>query len=106
MRSNKLESIQGLTNIEQLKPIASLSPLEEWQRGAIVNTIQICLLVSHILYNQKMLIDTAMDRGEKNLQFYNSTLIVKRLFGLIDDGYMIKKEFLQIKKDLKIKFDK
>ncbi|MDO9207504.1 MAG: hypothetical protein Q7T91_04555 [Sulfuricurvum sp.] len=89
-----------------MKPIPSLSPREELQRGEIVSAPKIFLLISHILYNQKILIDMVMDRGEKNLQFYTSMKMVKYLFKVGEEGYMMRKEFYQIKKDLKIRFDK
>jgi hypothetical protein len=106
MRLNKLEPIQELSKIKRLKPIPSLSPREEWQRGEIVSGVLINLLIAHILYNQKILIDTVMDTGEKRLQFHNSMMIIKYLFKVDEAGYMMKKEFMKIKKDLKIKFDK
>jgi hypothetical protein len=107
MRLSKPKSIQDLTNLKRLKPIRSLSPREEWQRGAIVNAIEIILLISHVNYNVMMIIEDGKEwTGEKELLINSHLLIVKRLFGLIDDGYMMKKEFLQIKKDFKIRFDK
>jgi hypothetical protein len=105
MRLNKPKAIQGLTNIKRLKSIPSLSPREEWQRGGIVNAPKIFLLISHILYNQKILIDTVMDRGEKNLQLYTSTKMVKYLFKAGEEGCMMKKDFNQVKRDFKIRFD-
>lgn len=107
MKSNKPKSIRDLTNLKRLKPIPSLTPREEWQRGAIVNAIKIILLISHINYNAMMIIEDGKEwTGEKRLLINSHLLIVKRLFGLIDDGYMMKKEFLQIKRDFKIRFDK
>jgi hypothetical protein len=107
MRSNKPKPIQDLTNLKRLKPICSLSPREEWQKGEIVNAIKIILLISHISYNAMMIIEDGKEwTGDKRLLINSHLLIIKRLFGLIDDGYMMKKEFLQIKKDFKIRFDK
>lgn len=103
----KLESIQSLTSLKLLKPISSLSPREEWQRGATVNAVKILLLISHVNYNAMMIIEDGKEwTGEKRLLIDSHLLIVKRLFHAVDEGYMMKKEFLQIKKDFKIKFDK
>lgn len=103
----KLESIQSLTSLKPLKPISSLSPREEWQRGATVNAVKILLLISHVNYNAMMIIEDGKEwTGEKRLLIDSHLLIVKRLFQLEkEQGYMMKKEFSQIKKDFKIKFD-
>jgi hypothetical protein len=58
MRSNKLEPIQGLTNIKRLEPIPSLSP-------PIVSGVTINLLIAYLLHDQSLLIDTVTDAGEK-----------------------------------------
>lgn len=106
MRSNKPKAIQGLTNIKRLKSIPSLSPREEWQRGKIVNWSHIALLISHVNYNAMMIIQDGKEwTGEKELLLNSHLLIVKRLFGLMDEGYMMKKEFMQIKSDFNIRFD-
>lgn len=110
MRLNSMETLsllQSVTSIKRLKPIPPLSPREEWQRGAIVNWSHISLLISHVNYNAMMIIEDGKEwTGEKELLLNSHLLIVKRLFGLMDDeGYMMKKEFLQIKKDFKIRFD-
>ena len=91
-----------------MKPIPSLSAREEWQRGAIVNAIEIILLISHVNYNAMMIIEDGKEwTGEKKLLIDSHLLIVKKLFELEkEQGYMMKKEFNQIKKDFKIKFDK
>lgn len=103
----KLEPIQSLTSLKPLKPIPSLSPREEWQRGGTVNAVKILLLISHVNYNAMMIIEDGKEwTGEKRLLIDSHLLIVKRLFHAVDEGYMMKKEFLQIKKDFKIKFDK
>lgn len=103
----KLEPIQSLTNLKHLKPIPPLSPREEWQRGAIVNAIEIILLISHVNYNAMMIIKDGKEwTGEKALLIDTHLLIVKRLLQIDEEqGYMMKKEFLQIKKEFKVTFD-
>lgn len=71
-----------------------------------MNAIKINLLIAYILYDAKMLSENIKDVCETRLIFNSYMLIVKRLFELMDEGYMMKKEFNQIKRDLKIKFDK
>lgn len=108
MRSNKPKPIQDLTNLKRMKPIPSLSAREEWQRGAIVSGIKINLLISYTLYNAMMILEDGKEwTGEKALLIDTHLLIVKRLLQIDEEqGYMMKKEFNQIKKDFKIKFDK
>jgi hypothetical protein len=107
MRLNKLKAIQGLTNIKHLEPIPSLSPREEWQKGAIIGSVKILLLISYVNYDAMMIIEDGKEwTGEKALLIDTYLLIVKKLFGKLDEGYMMKKEFLQIKRDFKIRFDK
>ena len=106
MKSNKPKSIQDITNLKRLKPIPSLSPREEWQLGEIVSAVKILLLISYVSYYAMMIIEDGKEwTGDKALIFNSYMLIVKRLFELVDDGYMMKKEFNQIKRDFKIKFD-
>jgi hypothetical protein len=97
MRLNKLEPIQGLTNIKRLEPIPSLSP-------PIVSGATITLLIAHLLHDQSLLIDTVVDEGEKNLQFYTSMKMIKYLFKADKEGYMMLKEFNKIKRDFNIRF--
>ncbi|AFV98255.1 MULTISPECIES: hypothetical protein [unclassified Sulfuricurvum] len=107
MRSNELKTIQAVPKIKRLKPIPSLSPREEWQRGEIVNAVKILLLIAYVNHDAMMIIEDGKEwTGEKALLIDTYLLIVKRLFGYVDEGYMMKKEFNQIKKDLKIRFDK
>lgn len=106
MRSNKLEVIQELPKIQRLKAIPSISPIEDWQKGEIVNAIKILLLISYVNYDAMMIIEDGQEwTCDKALLINSYMLIVKRLFELVDDGYMMKKEFNQIKKNFKIKFD-
>jgi len=44
-------------------------------------------------------------QGEKALQFDKITKVVKYLFECIEEGWMMKKEFNQIKKDFNIKLE-
>lgn len=110
MRSNKLEKLsllQIFPKIQRLKPIPSLSPHEKLQRGEIVNAVKILLLIAYVNHDAMMIIEDGKEwTGDKALIIDSYLLIVKRLFGFLDDGYMMKKEFLQIKKDFKIRFDK
>lgn len=107
MRSNKPKPIQDITNLKRLKPIPSLSPREEWQRGEIVNAVKILLLISYVNYDAMMIIEDGKEwTGDKALLVNSYMMITKRLFEKLDEGYMMKKEFMKIKKNLKIKFDK
>ena len=106
MSLNKLEAIQGLTNLKQLKPISPLSPREEWMRGEIVNSIDLISLSARLLLNQSIFIKTISDHGERALQYDNTIKVIKHLFECIDEGWMLQKEFNQIKKVFNIKLDK
>jgi len=106
MSLNKLEAIQGLTNLKQLKPISPLSPREEWMRGEIVNSIDLLSLSARLLLNQSLSIGQRAGKGEKALQYDNTIKVIKHLFECIEEGWMLKKEFNQIKKVFNIKLDK
>ena len=106
MKLSKPKSIQGLTEIKRLKPIGKLLQIEDWQNGAIVDSIKIILLISHVNYNAMMIIEDGKEwTGEKALIIDSHLLIVKRLFERMDDGYIMQKEFNRIKRDFKVKFD-
>ena len=71
-----------------------------------MNAIQICLLISHVGYNAMMIIEDGKEwTGAKALLIDSHFLIVKRLFERIDEGYIMQKEFNQIKRDFNIRFD-
>jgi hypothetical protein len=106
MRLNKPKAIQGLTNIKRLKSIPSLSPLEEWEMGDTMNSIDLICLNARLLLNAKIINESDnMDDGEINLYVNNAMKTVKRIFECIDNGYMMKTEFDTIKREFNIRFD-
>lgn len=110
MKLNKLEKLNlrySLPKVKRFKPIPKPT-LEEWETGDIVSGIQICLLISHLLYDVKFLIDDRPDltAGEHQLLFISYMTAVKKLFQKDkDQSYILKKEFDEIKNNFNIKFD-
>ena len=102
MRLSELKTIQELPKIKRFKPIPKPT-LEEWETGDIIDGIQICLLISRLLFNLKIKLD---DENVSEFVFISYMTAVKLLFQKDkDQGYIMQKEFNQIKKDFNIRFD-
>lgn len=103
MRSSKPKSIRDLTNLKRLKPIGKLLNIEEWQNEETVSVIDILSMNSHILYDASMMLHGHKPYNGLLIDTYMNT--VKILFERIDQGYMLKSEYKEIKKKYNIKFD-
>lgn len=103
MRLNKPKSIRDITNLKRLKPIPPLSPREEWIRGETVSAISILWLSVHILYETKMLLETNLSEGEIRRRFDTNMLMVKKLSEHEKEGYMMWRDFEEMRKAAGVK---